>query len=132
MRNADEILQFVLTSIGHIYYRPLMYGGDAHGVEVALWHYHVLWAEIVERQEELQAVEFARITERRCCTREFSDHYRRHVKKGCSEEEAAQASVEEWKRIDQELGVVVPVSAAAVYLEQNRGSTGDVSRESRY
>jgi hypothetical protein len=124
MRSADEILQFVLTAIGHIYYRPLMYGGDANGVEVALWQYHVLWAEIVERQEELQAVQFARSTGRRCCNRAFSDHYRRHVKQGCSEEEAAQAGVEEWKRIDQELGLVIPVSAAAAHLDQNRGCTG--------
>jgi hypothetical protein len=112
MRTADEILQFVLEMIGHIYYRPSMYGGDAHGVDVALWNYHLLWAEIVERREELEAVQFARITRRRCCTRAFYDHYRRHVKQGCSDEEAIQAGVEEWQRIDQELGIVVPVSAA--------------------
>jgi hypothetical protein len=125
MRNADEILQFVLTMIGHIYYRPLMYGGNAHGVEIALSNYHLLWAEIVERQEELRAVEFARITERRCCTRAFSNHYRRHARKGCSEAEAAQAAVEEWKRIDRELGIVVPLSAAATDLEPNPASTRD-------
>ena len=105
MLNADQILQVVLRDLSRVYDRPLMFGGDANGVEVILWAYHRLLAEIVERDEEYESIRIAQHWECGCQANSFSGHYRTDIRKGCSEIEAARYSVEQWKAIDKKLGL---------------------------
>ena len=41
--DGDEIVGKLLQRLGFIYERPLMFGGDARGVDVVLWTYHDIW-----------------------------------------------------------------------------------------
>ena len=108
MSKPDEMLKEVLQWLGHVYERPLMYGGDANGVEVALWCYHEFWALIVDRGKDLKAIREAQFIESGCQANNFSGHYRTDIHKGCNEVEAANYAVSQWKLIDEKLGLAIP------------------------
>jgi hypothetical protein len=107
MLNSDKILQVVLRDLSLVYDRPLMFGGDANGVEVVLWTYHHLLAEIVERNEEYVSIRDAQHSECGCQANSFSGHFRANIRKGCSEIEAVRYPVEQWQVIDKKLGLVI-------------------------
>jgi hypothetical protein len=52
MKTTEQILEFLVEQIGHIYFRPLMYGGSAESVDLLLSHHQHLWALIVEHEKE--------------------------------------------------------------------------------
>lgn len=108
MLNADQILQVVLRDLSLVYDRPLMFGGDTNGVEVVLWTYHRLLARIVERDEEYESIRNAQHSECGCQANSFSGHYRTDIHKGCTEVEAANYAVSQWKLIDEKLGMAIP------------------------
>src|SRR5262249_37322361 len=108
MKDGFRILQFVLSVIGRIYERPFMYGGDADGVELILWHYHQLQAEIVDRREEFDAVLESFTLNRQCCVMGSAGHYREHVRPEAPEDEVVRYVVAQWKAIDERLRIAVP------------------------
>ena len=108
MLSSDQILQIVLRDISLVYDRPLMFGGDANGVECVLWTYHRLLAEIVERNDEYESIRDTQHSECGCQANSFSGHFRANIRKGCSEIEAVRYSVEQWQAIDKKLGLVIP------------------------
>jgi hypothetical protein len=108
MLNSDQIMQLVLCDLSLVYDRPLMFGGDANGVEVVLWTYHRLLAEILECNEEYESIRDAQHSECGCQANSFSGHFRANIRKGCSEIEAVRYSAEQWQVIDKKLGLVIP------------------------
>ena len=112
--DGDEIVGKLLQRLGFIYERPLMFGGDARGVDVVLWTYHDIWALIVDRQDDLEAAREVQFSE---CGRGplgFSNHYQENISKGCGEIDAASFSVSQWKLIDEKLGLAI--SGNAVWI----------------
>jgi hypothetical protein len=55
MKSAKQIYDHVLETIGQVYYRPLMYGGTAQGVDTLLYQYHALWAFITDQHKEFMS-----------------------------------------------------------------------------
>lgn len=105
-RTAEEILEYVASRIGHVYRRPLMYGGTADGVDVVLRTLHDLYAQIVDRHDDLIPPREDLVPG--VGSAGFAFHYRQrlHAGRTVPEPEAAAYVVEQWQRIDERLGVV--------------------------
>ncbi len=111
MKTADEILEIILRTIAGIYKRPRMYGGTAGEVDNALWHYHLLWVEITERDIDVFRDALTTVHGRRHrCNTSFCNHYRNHTARGASasEDEVTDFAIGRWKKLDGILGMVVP------------------------
>lgn len=59
MRDGRQIVEFVEERIGHIFRRPLVYGGTPEAVDSILHCYHELWAVAHDREGDFQAVSTA-------------------------------------------------------------------------
>jgi hypothetical protein len=104
VRNAQEIAEFIAKRLGHIYERPLMYGGTAKGVDVLLSCYHELWAQVHQLEDEYQDIRLARYAKEGCGSAGFPFHYHRK-RPDAPDEETAAYVVEQWKKISTMLGV---------------------------
>ena len=111
MKDAGQILEMLLQTIGGIYKRPKMYGVGATEIDAVLWQFHRLWMEILERDmgEFFEAHGSIHGRRHRCNTT-FSNHYRTHAKNGAeaSEDEAIEFVIRTWKRMDTKLGIDLP------------------------
>lgn len=111
MKDAPQIVEIILKTIGSIYKRPSMYGVAAGEIDAILWHFHWLWMDIMERgwDEYLEAQRTVH-GRRHFCNTSFSHHYRTHTKNGAvaSEAEAIEFVIRAWKKMDTKLGVVLP------------------------
>ncbi len=106
MRDSRQIAEFVEERIGHIYRRPLMYGGTPDGVDLILHYYHELWAEIHQRRGDYEQASSEAHEAERCGSMDFSTRYRRE-RPDASEGEAAAYVVSMWRKIDEKLGLAV-------------------------
>ena len=107
MLTSEAMAELLAERIGHVYFRPLMYGGSAEGVELILDCYHGMWADLHERREEYQALMVHEASSRRCGAASFSWGYKeRHP--GAPEAEVSEYIVSVWGGISRRLGVPVP------------------------
>jgi hypothetical protein len=106
MKPAEQILEFVIDRIAHIYSRPLMYGGTPEGVDLILDYYHELWAEIVDlRQNFIESTESVHRKEK-CGSKSFSYRFREKRPKA-NNDEISKYVVNQWKKIDRLLGIPI-------------------------
>ncbi len=98
MKTTDQVIEFITSRIGHIYARPLMYGGTAEGVDNILHLYHELWADIVERKENYDNIRQQIYKEQECGSAGFARRYQSNHS-NTPETETAIYVVEQWKKI---------------------------------
>jgi hypothetical protein len=112
MKTPDEIVALLAYRIGEMYYhgRPLMYGGTPWGVHLYLNTLHYLWAEIVERVKEFNAILEQTYQEEDCGACDFSTRYAINHPKA-SKEEIAQYTMAQWRKVSDRLGVPIPHAA---------------------
>jgi hypothetical protein len=106
MMTAPEIIAFVEDRIGHIYARPMMYGGTAEGVELILYFYHELWSMIHQRHDEYQRILHQLYEAEGCGSANFTLHDGRD-RPEVSEAEPARSVVEQWRKLDDRLGITI-------------------------
>lgn len=75
MRTPEEIAQHLVQHIGHIFKRPLMYGGNAAGVDLILDENLALWAFVVGRDRDFLQVRNAELQNQECGSANFSTRY---------------------------------------------------------
>jgi len=107
MKSVQEIVSFIASRIGHIYFRPLMYGGTAFGVDILLYQCHEFWAESMECRPSFSEIFHDVSNEQDCGAAGFAFHYLR-MNPNSSEEEQVMYIVQQWQKISERLGVPVP------------------------
>ncbi len=107
MKSSDQILNFIEERIGHIFFRPLMYGGTASGVDLILHNYHELWSDIYERHDEFHDVTLKILSEEDCGSNDFPSKYKQEHPES-SEIESAFYVVDQWIKISELLAVPIP------------------------
>ena len=107
MKSTKQTLEYIAEEIGHVYFRPLMYGGDAEGVDLLLYNYHKLWAVITDREKEFTNLSGELHKEQDCGAANFSTAYK--IKKpGADEQETAFYVVDQWQKASNSLGIPIP------------------------
>jgi hypothetical protein len=104
MKTVDQIVAIVEDRIGHIYARPLMYGGTAHGVDLILHNFHELWAMILDLQDDYQIIRMNSSDEEGCGSANFATHYHRD-RPQASDQETVRYVVDQWKKISDRQGL---------------------------
>jgi hypothetical protein len=104
MRDARQITEFVEERIGHVFRRPLMYGGTAEAVDLILHHDHELWSVIHGREDEFREVSAAIHLAEGCGSASFAHHFRTGHP-AASEDEVACHVVSLWRKIGERLGL---------------------------
>ena len=107
MKTAAEITEFILKRLGHIYRRPLGYGGTAEGVNQLLHFYHELWVVIVCKEQEYDRVRFEVHEKHQCGASDFPHHFHRS-NPGASEGETTEYVATRWMEITERLAVPIP------------------------
>ena len=107
MKNINQIVEFVLLRIGHIYHRPLMFGGSAEGVDLILNYYHEILAEIFEKQDEYRSINRSVHSDQNCGSATFAFRYRANHKSS-NEKEISEYVVSQWMIISERLGLQIP------------------------
>ena len=118
MKDTEEILQFIASRIGHIYFRPLMWGGTAVGVDLTLHFYHELWAEIHHQQEHYLKISRKIHEQQKCGAASFATRYGLNHPTSSEKERAAYA-VEQWRKISKKMVVPVPYTAIRAEFKEN-------------
>jgi hypothetical protein len=122
MKTTEEIIDLIAWRIGLLYHHnPLMYGGTPEGVENLLFHYHLLWAEIVDRVKEHSDVKGQVYEEEECNGHGFVGRYlvlHPDAKAG----EVLQYLVSQWRKISDRLGIPIPHKAIIEDLRKDFGS----------
>ena len=117
METVKEIVEFIEERIGNIYFRPLIYGGKASGVETILHHYHELWAEIYGKAEVYHSFRNKLFEELNCGAANFSAKYKID-NSNASELESTFFAVDQWMKISRSLNVAVPYDKLSVECEE--------------
>lgn len=110
IKSAEEIADSIALLIGHIYFRPLMYGGTPEGVELILWCYHDLWSDIFGLREQFDTVRRTISEEEDCGNLGFAHRYKRRYPRASRDKMLAYI-VKQWRKISKQLGVPVPYSS---------------------
>src|SRR5262249_18169288 len=108
MKDACQIVEMLLQTIGAIDKRPKMYGVNAGEIDAILWQYHWLWMVILEREtDEFFEAHRSVHGRRHFCNTSFLHHDRTHTKNGAeaSEDEAIGFVIRAWKKMDAKLGI---------------------------
>jgi len=115
MKSSEHILEYLAEEIGHVYFRPLMSGGSAAGVDLLLSNYHQLWAFITEQVEEFGIVSMKLHKRENCGAASFAKAYK--IKKPHSEEyEIAFYVVDQWQKISNSMDIPVPYEKIKLLL----------------
>jgi hypothetical protein len=107
MKSTKQIFDHILETIGHIYFRPLMYGGTAQGVDLLLYHYHGLWAFITDQHEQFVEQSIQYHIEQDCDSASFATHYTLE-NPNATEQEIAAYVVKQWQELGKRLRVPIP------------------------
>jgi hypothetical protein len=107
MKSTDQIVDFIVERIGHIYFRPLMYGGSASGVDTILHYYHELWSIIFDEYDNYQSIRNSIEAKLGCGSANFSTKYKMEHS-NATEKEVAFFAVDQWMLISEKLGILVP------------------------
>jgi hypothetical protein len=106
-KSFEQIAESIVLRIGHIYFRPLMYGMNAGEVEMALDLYHSFWAQLLDKELELSEVVRAVAYQQECGSASFA-HRHRLNHPDSSEQERAEYVVEQWRKISKLGGLPIP------------------------
>ena len=107
MKTAEQILEFIPERIGHIYFRPLMYSGNAENLDTILHYYHELWAMICDCEELYQSVSRKVHEKQRTGAVGFATRYgMKHP--SASEDEKAEYAAHHWQKISKGIGMKIP------------------------
>ncbi|MFH2045928.1 MAG: hypothetical protein ABIK92_12365 [Pseudomonadota bacterium] len=107
MKSNKEIVQFIEERIGHVYFRPRMYGGSASGVDLILHYYHDLWAEIFDKLSLYHSIRDKSYEDLHCGAANFSTKYQMD-NPTASDIGAAFFVVDQWMKISDSLGLKIP------------------------
>jgi hypothetical protein len=115
MKSNERILEFVTDMIGHIYFRPLMYGGDSSGVDLILHYYHELWAEIVDLREHYEEVRIKFNLEEGIGASDFSSSFIKNHPEA-TDKETVTYVVHQWMEISKILNIAIDYSGLSKTL----------------
>lgn len=118
MKTTEEIADFILHRIGHIYFRPMMYGGTADGVELLLHNYHELWAEIFEKRNEYEEARYKIQKRQNCGALGFASKYR-ELHPDAGQDAVSEYVVKNWRKISKELGLLIPYEELREFFKDN-------------
>lgn len=118
MKSSEQIIQFILQRIGHIYFRPLMYGGTAEGVELLLHYYHELWAETFEKQEEYKQIRDRIYRQEDCGSGSLIRRFQ-EIRKNADGQSTSEYVVKHWRNISKELMLPVPYDTIRAFFKHN-------------
>jgi hypothetical protein len=104
MRDGRQIVEFVEERIGHVFRRPLMYGGTPEAVDLILHYYYELWAVAHERGGEFRKISDAFHMSEGCQAASFAYHYR-VCHPAASEDDVACYAVSMWRKIGEHLSL---------------------------
>src|ERR1051325_5632335 len=107
MKSATQISDSIAFKIGDVYLRPLIHGGTAEGVDLVLFCYHGIWAEIHGLEDELRTARFAVSEHQKLGSMSFAKRYKRRYPKA-REQKAAAYVTSQWRRISEMIGVPIP------------------------
>jgi hypothetical protein len=106
MKPSEEIAEFIALRIGHVYFRPLMYGGTATEVDLLLYHLHEIWAEIVELPEKFRTTLQASLSDENCGASSFDCCYRKQHPRA-NEDDIVAYVIDQWRQISNRIGLPV-------------------------
>lgn len=92
MKTKEQIAETYVERIGHVYFRPLIYGGDGHGIELLLSLYHSFWAELLDQEDNLSDSIKTVMEEQKCGAFSFVRRYK-YNHPNATEEELADYAV---------------------------------------
>ena len=118
MKSFEQIAESIALRIGHIYFRPLMYGLNAGEVGMALDLYHSFWAQLLDKERELSEAVRAVANEQECGAASFAHRHRLNHPES-SEQERVEYVVEQWRKISKLVGLPVPYSKIRSGFEGN-------------
>jgi hypothetical protein len=104
MRDGRQIAEVVEERIGHVFQRPLLYGGTPEAVDSILHYDDGLWAVAHEREGDFQEASAAFHLSEGCGSASFAHHYRASHP-ATSEDEVACYVVSMWRKIGERLGL---------------------------
>ena len=107
MKSNKEIIEFIEERIGHIYFRPLMFGGSASGVDLILHYYHELWAEIFDKVSIYHSIRDKAFEDLNCNAANFSAKFLMD-NPTATDRDASWFTVDQWMLISSKLGLSVP------------------------
>jgi hypothetical protein len=133
MGDGRQIAEFVEERIGHVFRRPLMYGGTPEAVDSILHYDHELWAVAHEREGDFQEVSAAFHLSEGCGSASFEHHYRTGHP-AASEDEVACYVVSMWRKIGEHLGLSTAGSPSlgraetrcSIMIDTERGESLDI------
>jgi hypothetical protein len=107
MSDAPDIIQLLRERVGHAYHRPIMFGGSPEGVDAVLHCYHELWAAVLGRDQEFEAVWSAVRAKSKCGASGFASG-RRGQRDRPADPEVMEFVVTQWREVDRLLNLIVP------------------------
>jgi hypothetical protein len=117
IKSPEEIVAYVARRIGYMYYhRPIMYGGNAEGVDLLLYTYHEFWSEIVGRFDEFREVYWKVGEEEDCGAATFSTRYSMDHP-DASDDDNVRYTVAQWRKVSDRLDVPIPRAELAIEFE---------------
>lgn len=106
MKTKEQIAETYVERIGHVYFRPLMYGGDGRGVELLLSLYHSFWAELLDQEDKLSDIIRTVMEEQKCGAFSFVPRYK-YNQPNASEQELADYAVLQWIKISDRINLPI-------------------------
>lgn len=104
-RTGPELAAILADIFEHMLERPLMYGGDVKGVDLAFSNYVLYWSLVHRRDEEFNEAVYAEAMVADSGAASFHTCYReRHP--NATEEEVLKDTVMHWRNILTVLGVL--------------------------
>ncbi|HMV87433.1 MAG TPA: hypothetical protein PLD20_01790 [Blastocatellia bacterium] len=107
VKSVKDIVGFIALRIGEVYFRPLMYGGNAIGVDALLHGYHEVWAEAFDYRKTLQLA-----LDNLPILTALNDET-------LTEDEKAALVVERWRLISRQIGIPVPYKQLRESFKEN-------------
>lgn len=107
MMTTDETVAWLLSRIGHVMDRPLMYGGTATGVDLILQHYFELLGAITHRHDDFDRVKAAVHEQQGCRLQTFASRCH-ELHPSAPDSDVVEHVVANWKAIAGELGLEIP------------------------
>ncbi|HZU36432.1 MAG TPA: hypothetical protein VFA18_11015 [Gemmataceae bacterium] len=110
MKQAADLMRFVLNRLEQVYEQPLVYGRTAEGVDLILHYYHELWAFLAGRDGDFRRVSRDAHAAQLGGSGPFVTQYRWY-EPAASDEEVVEYIVNRWREISDRLGVPLPWKA---------------------
>jgi hypothetical protein len=100
MRQPNEITNWIIDCIGHVYKAPGMYGGSQAALDAVLWILHSVWAHVVDRERDFRRENLA--LRRPTSPPGFHN--------AVTNDADLDVVIRHWRGVDERLGLVIPVA----------------------